>query len=582
MSQETRKDKRAPVSLRVRFKSATIDEFIEQYSIDISKGGIFIKSRQPMAVGTLLKFEFQLKDNSPLIQGVGRVVWKRDADPAKPDLAAGMGIKFIKMTPESRAVVDRIVGDRDNGDDDEPPQATPQDDSTRVANVADVMARAEAVAAAAPAPEPAKPAAPAPPLARPPAPAHEPKADEGPLNLAALTEEFAAPPEAAPAGSAGSQEEKTLTAVGVPGRQVAAPAEAASPGPRGEAAIAQALKGVRASDPTPQPAALPLSPAPTAQPVATAVAAAAATPDKKSGGAGMIVVVLLVLAALGGGAYWWFFLRGGAGPSDGTDGSGTEPIAAVTDAGHGAPADAGHAKVAAADAGGPATASPAATATLKVASDPQAATVFVDDVEKGVTPLETPVVPGTAVRVRVQLAGYEPFTQEVTPGEGTTEVNARRLRELPRFIVVRSTPEGADVYVGDRRRGKTPAKIDVRRLNDAVEVRVEQRGHAPFTVSVGPTEGWRESEGEYVFEVDATLVAQAPDEPRGPRGPRGPRTAEPGPQTAAPPQTTAPQTATPPPQTAAPRTAAPPPRTAAPPPQTAAPPRSAIPDNPFG
>src|SRR5690606_37793491 len=50
---DTRKDKRAPISLKVRFKSATLDEFIEQYSADISRGGIFIKSKSPMSVGTL-------------------------------------------------------------------------------------------------------------------------------------------------------------------------------------------------------------------------------------------------------------------------------------------------------------------------------------------------------------------------------------------------------------------------------------------------------------------------------------------------------------------------------------------------
>src|SRR3990172_1181181 len=103
MTQDTRRDRRAPVSLKVRFKSATLDEFIEQYSVDISRGGIYIKSKTPMSVGTLLKFEFQLKDESRLIHGVGRVVWKRD-EAADKDNPPGMGIKFIKMDPESRSL----------------------------------------------------------------------------------------------------------------------------------------------------------------------------------------------------------------------------------------------------------------------------------------------------------------------------------------------------------------------------------------------------------------------------------------------------------------------------------------------
>lgn len=109
---DTRKDRRAPIALKVRFKSATIDEFIEQYSVDISRGGIFIKSKTPMSVGTLLKFEFQLKDHSSLIHGVGRVVWNREASANSPP---GMGIKFIKMDPESRALVDRMVQSRGEG-----------------------------------------------------------------------------------------------------------------------------------------------------------------------------------------------------------------------------------------------------------------------------------------------------------------------------------------------------------------------------------------------------------------------------------------------------------------------------------
>jgi uncharacterized protein (TIGR02266 family) len=106
---DTRKDKRAPVSLKVRFKSATVDEFIEHYSKDVSRGGIYIKSSQPMAVGTLLKFQFQLKDESALIRGVGRVVWTRAEVDATADNPAGMGIKFIKMDNESRSMVERIV-----------------------------------------------------------------------------------------------------------------------------------------------------------------------------------------------------------------------------------------------------------------------------------------------------------------------------------------------------------------------------------------------------------------------------------------------------------------------------------------
>jgi uncharacterized protein (TIGR02266 family) len=109
---EARKDKRSLLSLKIRYKSATLEDFIEHYSGDISRGGVFIKSKKPLAVGTLLKFEFLLGDQSPLIHGVGRVVWRREPSESGPGDPPGMGIKFIKMDPQCRNVVQQIVEER--------------------------------------------------------------------------------------------------------------------------------------------------------------------------------------------------------------------------------------------------------------------------------------------------------------------------------------------------------------------------------------------------------------------------------------------------------------------------------------
>ncbi len=109
---DARKDKRTLLSLKIRYKSASLEDFIERYSSDISRGGVFIKAKKPLAVGTLLKFEFILQDQSTLIHGVGRVVWRREGEGTDPDNPSGMGIKFIKMDPESRSVVQRIAEDR--------------------------------------------------------------------------------------------------------------------------------------------------------------------------------------------------------------------------------------------------------------------------------------------------------------------------------------------------------------------------------------------------------------------------------------------------------------------------------------
>ncbi len=110
MSQDTRKDRRVKiVSLNVRYKSATVDEFIENHAHDVSRGGIYIKTANPFPPGTLLKFEIRLASDQAVIAGVGRVVWKRDAGSANGERPAGMGVKFIKIDEPSKSVIDKLV-----------------------------------------------------------------------------------------------------------------------------------------------------------------------------------------------------------------------------------------------------------------------------------------------------------------------------------------------------------------------------------------------------------------------------------------------------------------------------------------
>jgi uncharacterized protein (TIGR02266 family) len=113
MTQDTRKDRRVKiVSLNVRYKSATVDEFIENHAHDVSRGGIYIKTGSPFPPGTLLKFEIRLASDQAVITGVGRVVWKRDTTQGTGERPAGMGVKFIKIDDPSKSVIDRLVNSR--------------------------------------------------------------------------------------------------------------------------------------------------------------------------------------------------------------------------------------------------------------------------------------------------------------------------------------------------------------------------------------------------------------------------------------------------------------------------------------
>ncbi|HEY0484090.1 MAG TPA: TIGR02266 family protein [Kofleriaceae bacterium] len=134
----TRQGKRTPVTLKIKFKSETLEQFIERYAVDVSQGGIFIRTKEPLAVGTQMKFEFQLRDASPLIAGEGTVVWTRENDPSRPAIAPGMGVRFDRLADGSQGILERILTEkakqapqRPAADTAKPPMFT--DTPTRVA-----------------------------------------------------------------------------------------------------------------------------------------------------------------------------------------------------------------------------------------------------------------------------------------------------------------------------------------------------------------------------------------------------------------------------------------------------------------
>jgi uncharacterized protein (TIGR02266 family) len=106
-SNKSRKDTRAVVSLVARYRSPSTFEYVQEACCDVSVGGMFIKSADPAAAGTLLKLECEADNGTEKIRGVARVVWlRRDANEYGP---SGMGVKFVKLEPGSKETITRIV-----------------------------------------------------------------------------------------------------------------------------------------------------------------------------------------------------------------------------------------------------------------------------------------------------------------------------------------------------------------------------------------------------------------------------------------------------------------------------------------
>jgi uncharacterized protein (TIGR02266 family) len=105
------------ITLRIKFKSASLDEFVARYGADVSAGGIFIRTKQPLAVGSLLRFDFSLADGSPLLAGMGTVVWVREPDQSRVGSIPGMGLRFDQLAPESQPIHQQILAAKANRGD---------------------------------------------------------------------------------------------------------------------------------------------------------------------------------------------------------------------------------------------------------------------------------------------------------------------------------------------------------------------------------------------------------------------------------------------------------------------------------
>ena len=99
-----RESTRIELEREVTLSFENLEGFMNEFSVNISTTGMFVRSREPRPAGTLLGFQLSLSDGQPLIRGHGEVVWVRRADEG-PDRPAGMGIRFVDLDAESRRLI---------------------------------------------------------------------------------------------------------------------------------------------------------------------------------------------------------------------------------------------------------------------------------------------------------------------------------------------------------------------------------------------------------------------------------------------------------------------------------------------
>ncbi len=102
-----RVEPRAPIELKVEYKR--INSFFADYTRNISKGGTFIKTTKPLAIGTDFVFKLSIPKLAEPLELHGKVQWIVEAAEATPEKEAGMGIGFIYASDSDRTRVEAVV-----------------------------------------------------------------------------------------------------------------------------------------------------------------------------------------------------------------------------------------------------------------------------------------------------------------------------------------------------------------------------------------------------------------------------------------------------------------------------------------
>jgi hypothetical protein len=86
----------------INHEFASIDELVSEYVTNISRSGVFIRSENPLPIGTLVNLCFSvILDDLETVSGVGKVV-RVSEEPR------GMGIVFVELDTVSEKIVESL------------------------------------------------------------------------------------------------------------------------------------------------------------------------------------------------------------------------------------------------------------------------------------------------------------------------------------------------------------------------------------------------------------------------------------------------------------------------------------------
>lgn len=99
---KTAENPRKPLKAELRvYYGASQEKILYGFTVDMSSGGLFLKTDTAFSVNDKVMLSFTLPDVKKIVNCRAKVAWVNFKDePRKPDFPAGIGLQFLDLSTE--------------------------------------------------------------------------------------------------------------------------------------------------------------------------------------------------------------------------------------------------------------------------------------------------------------------------------------------------------------------------------------------------------------------------------------------------------------------------------------------------
>jgi type IV pilus assembly protein PilZ len=103
---------RPAVKARIKLRFKTAESFIDEYSHNISQGGLFIRTSKPCNLREKVEIVLIIPEDESEIIVLGEVVSIVPAEQARDEFPAGMGIQILELKEEDQKKIENFISSK--------------------------------------------------------------------------------------------------------------------------------------------------------------------------------------------------------------------------------------------------------------------------------------------------------------------------------------------------------------------------------------------------------------------------------------------------------------------------------------